>query len=199
MKYLAMVTVTMVASTLAAAAQARPVIVVDPGHGGPEAGVESSGVLEKDMVLRAGFVLAEELVIRGFDVRLTRSGDEQVSIDERMAMAEEVGAALFISLHFNGDEDVLAHGIEIYTNLSVDLAASAAQAMATALEDTGGPVVVENRTWGFVSSPDIPTVMIEAGFLTHPVERRLIVSRAHHRDLARMMADGVDAFINSRN
>lgn len=184
---------TFVAST--AVAQSRPIIMIDPGHGGEVAGVEAAGVLEKEIALRAAFVLAEELVVRGFDVRLTRTGDQNVDFNYRRTMAEEAGASLLVSLHFNGDESPDAHGIEIYTNLDVPRGAEAAHAVARALEATGGPVVVEGRTWEFVSSPSVPTVMIEAGFLTHPVERRLILSRAHHRDLARLIADGAEAFL----
>lgn len=188
-------TLLILALAPALSAQDRAIVMLDAGHGGDQAGVTAGDVLEKDMVLRASFVLAEEFVSRGYDVRLIRTGDYGVDINERRAMAERAEAAIMISLHFNGGDDPTAHGIEIYANLDDANAARAARSIGAALAATGGPVVVEARPWGFLASPTVATVMIEAGFLTHPVERRLILSRAHHRDLARMIADGAIAFI----
>jgi len=179
-------------------AQTRPLIVVDPGHGGDVAGVETAGVQEKNIVLRAGYVLAEELVIRGYDVRMTRTGDEQIPNADRRALAEQAGAAALISMHFNANEDPNVHGIVIYANTDVPGTAQAARAVASALERTGGPVTIETRGGAFLSSPTVPTMMVEAGYLTHPVERRLILSRDHHRALAAMIADGLDAFLAAR-
>lgn len=182
-----------VLATETAVGQDRPLIMIDPGHGGEEAGVQAADLVEKDLVLRAAFILAEELVIRGYDVRLTRTGDYAVSIPERRAQAEAVAAALFISLHMNRGDDEQEHGIELYANLDDPSAASAAEHVAAALRELDTPVLVESRPWAFLRSPTVPSLMIEAGFLTHPVERRLLVSSAYHRALAQKIADGAVA------
>ena len=176
-----------------ALAQNRPLVMIDPGHGGDEAGVQADALIEKDLVLRAAFVLAEQFVARGFDVRLTRTGDYAVGIPERRAQAEEAAAALFISLHMNRDDDPHKHGIEIYANLDDPAAAAAANHVAEALRRLDTPVFVEARPWGFLRSPTVPSLMIEAGFLTHPVERRLLVSSSYHRELAARIVDGAAA------
>ncbi len=176
-------------------AQDRPLVMIDPGHGGEEAGVVADGLVEKDLVLRAAFVLAEQFVEKGYDVRLTRTGDYAVGIPERRAQAEAASAALFISLHMNRDRDPerLNHGIEIYANLDDPAAAAAAQHMAEALRRLDTPVVVEARPWEFLRSPTVPMLMIEAGFLTHPVERRMLVSSSYHRELAAHIVAGAAA------
>lgn len=176
-------------------AQHRPLVMIDPGHGGEEAGVEADGLVEKDLVLRAAFVLAEQFVAQGYDVRLTRTGDYAVPIPERRAQAEAASAALFISLHMNRDRDPerLKHGIEIYANLDDPAAAAAARHMAEALRKLDTPVVVEARPWEFLRSPTMPILMIEAGFLTHPVERRMLVSSSYHRELAAHIVAGAAA------
>lgn len=176
-----------------ALAQDRPIIMIDPGHGGEEAGVVTEELVEKGLVLRASYVLADVLVERGYDVRLTRTGDYAVSIPDRRAAAESAGAALFLSLHMNQDEDPQKHGIEIYTNLEDKAAANAAEQVAASLRKLNTPVVVEGRPWGFLKSPTVPSMMIEAGFLTHPVERRFLVSSTYYRELATKIADGADA------
>lgn len=179
-------------------AQSRALIVIDPGHGGDDVGVQTEQLMEKDLVLRAAFVLAEEFVARGYDVRLTRTGDYTVSIAERRAQAEAASAALFISLHMNRDEDLQKHGIELYANLEDTAVASVAQHMAEALRALDTPVVVEARPWDFLRSPIVPSLMLEVGFLTHPVERRLLVSSSYYRALAAHIVDGAVAALAAR-
>ena len=93
------------ALTTPALAQDKPIVTIDPGHGGDEVGVEHDGILEKDLVLRLGFIVAEEFVHRGFDVRLTRTGDYNVSWDDRRAGPEADGAVMLFMLDFTADGD----------------------------------------------------------------------------------------------
>lgn len=180
----------------AVGAQERPIVMIDPGHGGEQAGVRAGEVLEKDVALRAAFALGEAFVIRGYDVRLTRSGDYAVENADRRASAEAARAAMMISLHFNGNADESRHGIEIYGNLDDARVADLAGLLATALRGDGTPVVVESRGAEFLASPTVPTVMIEAGFLTHPVEHRLVTSSAYHHELAATIAAASASFLS---
>ncbi|WP_136514408.1 MULTISPECIES: N-acetylmuramoyl-L-alanine amidase [Geomonas] len=91
-------------------------IVVDPGHGGHDPGaVSPSGTREKDIVLQIGLDLArkirEEL---GIDVVMTRSTDVFIELQERTAIANKVGADLFVSIHANASLNHGANGIETY-------------------------------------------------------------------------------------
>lgn len=89
----------------AEAAKPRPAgkarIMIDPGHGGIDAGaVSASNVLEKDIVLAVARELASQLAASGrYDVRLTRTSDVFVSLDQRLNLSRTEGADLFISLH----------------------------------------------------------------------------------------------------
>jgi N-acetylmuramoyl-L-alanine amidase len=91
-------------------------IVVDPGHGGHDPGaVGPSGTQEKDVVLAIGLKLRElfrqEL---GVDVVMTRSTDVFIPLEERTAIANKVGADLFLSVHANAAPNRSAAGIETY-------------------------------------------------------------------------------------
>lgn len=91
-------------------------IVVDPGHGGHDPGaVGLSGIQEKDVVLAIGLklrdLLKEEL---GLDVVMTRSTDIFIPLEERTAIANKVGADLFLSVHANAALNRSAAGIETY-------------------------------------------------------------------------------------
>lgn len=170
-------------------AQERPIVVIDPGHGGSEAGVVVGDLVEKDLVLRLAYTTAAQFVKEGFDVRLTRTGDYQVPGDDRRALAEEVGASLLIMLHMIQSDDPNRHGAEIYFSQEVPASVQAARTFGSAMEDDGIVVVLEARDRPFLASPQVPTVMIEAGFLTHPVEQRFLQSDDYHRVLARMFVD----------
>lgn len=180
------------------AGQGRPIIVLDPGHGGPQAGVVVGELLEKDLVLRLAFVTAAEFVKAGYDVRLTRTGDYGVANNDRRSQAEEAGAALFVSLHMIRSDDPARHGAEIYFSEEFPGSARAARIFAEAMEEDGVAVIQEVRTSAFLASPIVPTVMIEAGFLTHPVEQRFLVSDDYHRRLARVFVQAAERVLEGR-
>ena len=79
----------------------RPLIVIDPGHGGPDTGtIASSGEMEKTIVLEFAQSLSEKLEKSGkYRVTMTRSDDRFVPLGERVRMARGQGAALLISIH----------------------------------------------------------------------------------------------------
>lgn len=91
-------------------------IVVDAGHGGKDPGaVGPSGVYEKTVTLKLAKALAKELTKQiGCEVVLTRSGDVYLPLEERTAIANKVGADLFISLHANANTNRKAYGVETY-------------------------------------------------------------------------------------
>ncbi len=78
----------------------KPVIVIDPGHGGHDSGAKKNGVVEKDVVLAFSLILRDKLEASGrYRVVLTRDSDVFISLDERRAIAERNKAALFIAVH----------------------------------------------------------------------------------------------------
>jgi N-acetylmuramoyl-L-alanine amidase len=91
-------------------------IVVDPGHGGHDPGaIGADGTQEKDIVLSIGLKLAKKLrEDPGFDVVMTRSTDTFLELQERTAIANQVGADLFLSIHANAAPNKSTSGIETY-------------------------------------------------------------------------------------
>jgi N-acetylmuramoyl-L-alanine amidase len=79
----------------------RPLIMIDPGHGGRDPGaVTDGGIYEKDVVLAVARRLSAALGSRGtYEVRLTRDGDQSVALDRRVQLSREARSDLFISLH----------------------------------------------------------------------------------------------------
>lgn len=95
---------------------APPLIVIDPGHGGEHEGaVGACGAREKDVVLEIGTRLAAILDASGrVRTMLTRSSDETVELQQRAELANQAGAALFVSIHANSAATPASHGIETF-------------------------------------------------------------------------------------
>lgn len=176
----------------AASAQEAPLIYVDPGHGGDQPGVVEAGLEEADLVLRMGFLVAEALAGAGYQTRMSRTGDVASGFQERVDEARTAGADLFLSLHINRNDDPSVWGTQIF--LAEELASSvrAAEAIRAALETTGAQVTLIGQPWDVLKSADVPTLMIELGHLTHPVERRLMVSRDYWERVAAALVLAVD-------
>lgn len=93
----------------------KPIVMLDPGHGGIDPGAERDGFREADIVLNFARQLREVLLRRGqFDVAMTRDADEFVSLDGRIRAARAAQADLFLSLHADALPEGLATGTVIY-------------------------------------------------------------------------------------
>jgi len=104
-----------VALPVSAAAKGRPLVVLDPGHGGSESGARSkTGILEKRVVLSIAHMTANALTERGYRVILTRESDVNLSFGARVGIANRRGAAVFVSIHANSAPVRERRGIESY-------------------------------------------------------------------------------------
>lgn len=115
-------------------ADGRPIVVIDPGHGGIDNGTQSSGESEKNIVLAFGLALRDKLEKAGkYRVVMTRDDDTFIPLNDRTKIARNLKAALFVSIHADalpraeGD----AQGATIYT-LSDKASDAEAQRLADA-------------------------------------------------------------------
>lgn len=95
----------------------RPVIVLDPGHGGIDSGASGhKGTVEKIVVMDFASVLKRKLEATGrYDVRLTRTDDTFISLRRRVEIAREAGAKLFMSIHADSAPQDYVRGATVYT------------------------------------------------------------------------------------
>lgn len=94
----------------------RPLVLLDPGHGGKDPGcIGAAGTLEKHVVLAVGLELRRQLLAsERYRVAMTRDSDVFIPLDGRVAHARRLGAALFVSLHANASPNRAAHGTCVY-------------------------------------------------------------------------------------
>ncbi|MFK7867371.1 MAG: N-acetylmuramoyl-L-alanine amidase [Alphaproteobacteria bacterium] len=112
--------------------RAKPLIVIDPGHGGVDPGaISRSGIYEKNIVLTAAKIIQQKMQESGnYEVALTRDRDIFIPLRKRYDIAQNLQADLFISLHADSHEKKQFRGFSIYT-LSDKASDKEAAALAT--------------------------------------------------------------------
>ncbi len=200
------------------APEASRVIVIDPGHGGPQVGTVSvlDGRTEKTFTLDWAKRLAPMLEARGWQVILTRTNDADIEVTNRVTFANAHHAAVFISLHFNSSApDHKQSGLETYcltptgmpsfiTRGYPDLAYLNFPANAydresfllavhlhrSILHATGEEDrgVRRARFLGILRGQHCPCVLIEGGYLSNPRDAAQIESPEFRQKLAEAVA-----------
>ena len=119
----------------------RPIVLIDAGHGGKDPGTTSTtkAVPEKDVALALAIELRDRLAERGrVRVALTRADDRFLTLDQRPAIAQRIGAALFVSIHGDSAPNPLAKGVTVYSLSDVASSAEAARVAAAENRASGG-------------------------------------------------------------
>lgn len=191
-------------------------IVIDPGHGGIETGTiakvgKISGIEpEKFYTLAIALRLREILLKRGFNVVMTRTRDEQVTLEERARISNQHVGALFVSIHFNEGGNI-ANGIETYymtpqggvpTNspgVSIlnasysDVAARCAFDIHSSLVKESGFECrgVKSARFAVLRLNQNPAVLVECGFLSNPLEAARVNEPMWQNKIALGIANGI--------
>lgn len=232
------------------AAHAKPIIVIDPGHGGVDPGTSSvSGVTEKEVVLKFAERLKQKLAATGrYEIHLTRQDDTFWPLKERVAFAQKKGAGLFLSIHadyfpveIDGDprgatiftlseqasdaeakalaakenfSDAIA-GIElpndsdeVVANILIDLAQRETQnrslifarSLVGELANKNTLHTKQLRSAGFrvLKAPDVPSVLLELGFLSNPDDEKQLTSEAWRDRMTDSVAAAIDGYFAKR-
>lgn len=220
----------------------RPLVVIDPGHGGVDPGaVNESGMLEKDITLAMGIILRDLLAANPhYRVRLTRDQDVFLRLRERYRFAQDLTADLFISLHADSLPGQKVRGASVYV-LSEGASDAEADALAAKenasdlmagfelagdLNDVGSILIDlsmrENqslsnrfadqlvaslrqetdllnrpkRSAGFavLKSHDVPSVLLEMGYLSDADDAALLVQGEYRRKLAHTIVRAIEQY-----
>lgn len=169
-------------------------VVLDPGHGGRDVGaVGRRGTTEKSVTLQVGLYLEHMLKRSGIDVALTRSRDEFVPLDRRVNVAAEAGAHVFVSIHCNSSFFLRVSGIEsfyFYGSRQGRRLASALQrclVLKLARTDRG----VKEAGFYVLRETLAPAALVELGFLSNPVDEKLLSDPSFRRLAAEALYQGI--------
>jgi N-acetylmuramoyl-L-alanine amidase len=153
-------------------------IVVDPGHGGDDAGVSVAGVSEADVVWDLARRLEGRMVATGMQALLSRGRGQCPTDADRAHFANEVGADLFLSLHSDANGSPLAEGVSSFhfgnaqgstSTIGETLAGFVQRELVvrTGLRDCRS----HPKTWDTLRLTRCPAVRIEIGYLTNGADR----------------------------
>jgi N-acetylmuramoyl-L-alanine amidase len=129
----------------------RPVVVIDPGHGGADNGTQAGGESEKNLVLGFGLALRDRIEKAGkYRVVMTRTDDTFVPLDERVKIARNQSAALFVSIHADslphGEGDAQGATIYILSDRASDAQAERLAEVENRADAIGGVNLTEEPT-----------------------------------------------------
>ncbi|MGI0485954.1 N-acetylmuramoyl-L-alanine amidase [Pantanalinema rosaneae CENA516] len=171
----------------------RLVVVIDPGHGGPDPGaVGIGGLQEKGIVLDIGIKVASLLQQQGVQAVLTRQDDRDLDLEPRVRLAEQVNATAFVSIHANAISmsrpDV--NGLETYYFQS---GAELAQAIhQNVLAATGIPDRrVRTARFYVLRRTSMPSVLVEVGFVTGRDDAARLSDPAYRSQMAEAIVRGI--------
>ncbi|HEX9653539.1 MAG TPA: N-acetylmuramoyl-L-alanine amidase, partial [bacterium] len=174
-------------------------ICVDPGHGPDDGAVGPTRLKEKDANLQLSQVLKEKLQRKGARVFLTRHDRHGANLAVRPKIAAQMEADLLLSVHHNAlPDDVnpfVSRGTSTYYYhpQSLPLAVAIQQQLLNKLKLNNFGLFYDNLA--LCRPPQMPAVLIEAAFIMHPEEEKLIKS-SHYRNLvADAIVRGIEDFL----
>jgi N-acetylmuramoyl-L-alanine amidase len=234
------------ATEAAAPPAPKPLIVIDPGHGGIDPGALGNNTMEKNITLAVAKQLRQQLLATGrFRVVLTRDKDVFIPLRDRFKIARDKGADLFISLHADSNPSSLARGASVYT-LSDKASDAEAEALATKENKSdviaGVDLTKENQTvtgilidlaqretinmssrfasilvndlqndtlmlhdshrfagFAVLKAPDVPSVLLEMGYVSSSADERLLTDSQHQKKLAGSITRSIEDYFDWRD
>jgi N-acetylmuramoyl-L-alanine amidase len=230
-----------------ATASSKPVVVLDPGHGGVDPGTSAAdGTMEKNVVLAFAKLLRKQLEATGkFTVLMTRDDDTFIPLQGRTAFARKNKASLFLSIHADSFPTEAARGATVFT---LSDRASDAESQDTATKENLSDAVAgyeasdqpddavadilldlaqretQNRSIVFASSitsnfeghirlhskapksasfvvlksPDVPSVLLELGYLSDRDDEKLLLSNAWRVRTAAAVTRAIESYFDKR-
>lgn len=182
--------------------QDKPLIVIDPGHGGVDTGCSRDGVMESGINLQIANRLAEKLQELGFETLLLRQDDEtDVSLEDRVAKTASAKADLFVSIHQNAVEEDAddIKGIETWYYEGIEGSERLAELVHQQTVEKTGAVDrgTQNTTELYVlRNNSVPACLIETAFLSSRSERRKIADGEYQEQIAQGIAQGIVLYFN---
>lgn len=173
----------------------RPTVILDPGHGGRDAGAVANGLVEKDLTLELAQKAKSYLESAGYSVVLTRDSDRFVSLEDRAAMAYKYKDASFVSIHLNSFFFPTKGGAEVLFDQKDGLAKSIADNIKKDLGGLGVSRVSTSKQSMFVLT-HFPgnDALVEPAYLSNKSEADLLKTDKFKTAIAQAIAGGVLAF-----
>ena len=185
------------------------IIVIDPGHGGKDGGASGvSGTLEKDLNFDIAFRLAELASWCGENVKLTRTGDDMLSLEgttgntkgrdirSRIKIADETPGALLVSIHMNSFPDAKYKGLQVFYPAGDAVGALTAESIRRTCvgylqPDNARKTKEAPQAIYLLNHIGTPAVLVECGFISNPEEDALLGTPSYRSAIAAVICEGL--------
>ena len=188
-------------------------ILVDPGHGGYDGGAKcrDSGVWEKELNLAVSLAMRDALTRQGAQVILTREADVDLTSPNRpatltkkrqdmlarVAIATDNAVDLLLSIHMNEYRMRAESGPQVFYRAGQEgsrlLAGCIQEALITRLQPQKQRTAMAGDY--FILQLDVPSVLVECGFISNPEEERLLLTPDYQAQVAEAIAEGVEEYV----
>jgi N-acetylmuramoyl-L-alanine amidase len=183
-------------------------VILDAGHGGKDTGTSGKLGRESTYNLDTTLRLGKLLEAKGIKVIYTRKEDTFVELEARAKLITEYPKAILVSVHFNTGPAIL-QGIETYFQGGWKPGVALEESNACRAQSAGLALAMHGRCRKTLGITDrgvragkftilllstIPAVLVEAGFLSNPEERKKIATPEYRQQLAEALCDGISAY-----
>ena len=181
--------------------------VIDPGHGGEDAGaVATDGTCEKDLNLQVASLLSTVLELNGCRVVMTRETDTLLydkygvlddytgkkkvyDLKNRLKIAQETENSIYVGIHMNKFPEEKYSGLQVYYSQaderSQELALTVSGDVKSYLQPHNNrPIKRANSSIYILNEAEMPAILIECGFLSNEAELELLKSPEYQKSLA---------------
>lgn len=175
------------------------ILVIDAAGGGEDMGYQENGLVEKDVTL--DIVKRLKLLLEGSDIKVyyTRTEDVALSAESRAALANAVGADMFISVRLNRSEDTAVYGTEALYNGqyfipefgSIELADIVERNVVTCISGRGNGLYAAGEADILIQDARVPVTAIQVGYISNEKEARLLQTDGYKDKIARGLYEAV--------
>lgn len=179
-------------------------IAIDPGHSADTGAIGPTGLAEKDANLAIALNLKEKLLAKGAKVIMTRSGNENVSLNERPLIAQRNKADLLISIHNNalgyGQNPFIKRGFGVYyyTPMSLPLAKEIHRAYGETFSSSKEFNLRDDGLYyanlALTRAPQMPSVLIESAYMIVPEEEAYLKRESFRSACANAIITGIERY-----
>jgi N-acetylmuramoyl-L-alanine amidase len=178
-------------------------IIIDAGHGGHDPGaIGPTRLKEKDVNLNTALLLRRELIRAGAIVKMTRSTDVFLELNQRTAIANASDYDAFISIHSDSATST-ARGTTTYYNQSVNFNGLQSLKLATSVQKGIIPVIkttnrgVKHQLFYVNRMNELPSILVELGYISNRTEESLLRSKDFRQKAAVGIRKGLQDYFNN--
>lgn len=177
----------------------KDIVVIDAGHGGEDPGkVGVNGALEKDINLQIAKKVKQYLEKNGIQVVMTREEDtaeesKRGDMENRVDLINEVKPVITVSIHQNSYSDTGIKGAQVFYYTNSDVSKEAATMMQEELRTVDSEntrQIKSNDTFYMLKKTEVPTIIVECGFLSNKEEAEKLVTEEYQQQMAEAIGAG---------